>query len=287
MDRKIFDKEILLIKEFSNYTGLSVPTLRNYDRKGILLPTMRGAGVDTKRRHYSPMQITTAKMIRVLAEMRVPLAKIKELTKDRSPDKLLKQLRKSRDAAEDNIRFYQDVHSVIDTYVNLLHEGISATETEIAMTEAPAVPILLGGKNDYTGTTGFMREYTRFCCSIHVPNLNTSFPVGGYWDSMDAYLREPSLPERFFSLDRKGHEQQPAGSYLIGYTRGYYGQVGNLPQKMADYAEKNGLEFSGPVFNLYILDELSICDPNQYLLKASAMVTSTRRETTRCYQRLF
>jgi hypothetical protein len=32
---------------------------------------------------------------------------------------------------------------------------------------------------------------------------------------------------------------------------------------MAEYAEQNGLTFIGPVYNTYLLDELSITDPEQ------------------------
>jgi len=277
MDFKIYDKDYLTIKEFSEFSGISVSTLQKYDRMGVLHPSMRGSGNQNGYRYYAPTQVTSAKMIRVLAEMDVPLETIKELMEDRTPEKLLKLLRKNKNIAVTGMRFYSEVHSVIDTFVGLLHDGISATESEIALVEMPTMQIILGGENNYTGTVGFMREYTRFCSSKHEPKLNTSFPIGGYWDSMEAFLFEPSRPSRFFSLDPKGHDQKAAGVYLVGYTRGYYGETNGLPEKIAAYAEANGLEFSGPLYNLYLLDEISITDPSQYLLQVSVLVTETGR----------
>jgi hypothetical protein len=98
---------------------------------------------------------------------------------------------------------------------------------------------------------------------------------------MEAFLHEPSRPARFFSFDPKGHDQKAEGLYLIGYTRGYYGQTNDLPERMNTYAKKNGLIFSGAVYNIYLFDEISISDPEQYLLQVSAPVTETKRLLSR------
>jgi effector-binding domain-containing protein len=94
---------------------------------------------------------------------------------------------------------------------------------------------------------------------------------------MDEFLHQPSKPTRFFSIDPKGRQKKPAGLYLVGYTRGYYGQTGDLPQRMADYAMTNGLAFSGPVYNIYLSAEISEDDPDNYLLQVSASVSEPRR----------
>jgi hypothetical protein len=93
---------------------------------------------------------------------------------------------------------------------------------------------------------------------------------------MDTFLQEPTRPERFFSLDSQGLEVREKGLYLIAHTSGYYGEVNDLPERMVTYACEHGLEFSGPVYNLFITDEVSVADPYQYLLQASAAVTETR-----------
>jgi hypothetical protein len=94
---------------------------------------------------------------------------------------------------------------------------------------------------------------------------------------MEAFLGEPSRPVRFFALDPKGNEQKTGGLYLVGYTRGYYGKTNDLPERMAAAAKEKGLVFNGPVYNLYLFDEFSTSDPEQYLLQVSASVKETRR----------
>jgi effector-binding domain-containing protein len=220
-------------------------------------------------------------MIRVLTEIGVPLKTIKELKHTRTPENLLKLLRKHREEIAEKIHFLRDVYSVINTYNELLYEAISVTETDITVTKMSEKKIILGEITDFSGTTGFYREFVRFCRGSYKPELNMSYPVGGYWESMDEFLDEPSKSMRFFSLDPKGNENKPEGLYLTGYTRGYYGKTNDLPKKMAAYAKKHGLIFTGPVYNIYLSDDLSVIDPDKYLLQVSASVRETRRTNSR------
>ena len=275
------EKGFLPIKEFAELVGMTPDALRHYDNKGIFRPVKRGIEFENKYRYYAPPQITAVKMIRVLAEIGVSLDTIKELSEDRTPEKLMKLLSKQKGVIADEIVFLQEAFSVISTFLELLNEGISATETEISVSTMPEKRIILGGINDFDGSVGFYKAFTRFCSSALEPKLNLSYPVGGYFESMDMFLSEPSKPTRFFSLDPKGYECIPAGLYMTGYTRGYYGQTNDLPERMAAFAEKNGLVFTGPVYNIYLFDELSVSDPDQYLLQATAPVKETRRTPSR------
>ena len=273
--------DFLSITEFSKLVGITVTSLRHYDNMGIFKCAKRGPGEKNKYRYYSPMQITTVKMIRVLTDIGVPLKTIKELAQNRTPEKLIKLLSQNRDRVTSEIRFLQEVHSVISTSTELLNEGMSAMETEITVSEMPEKRIILGEINDFHGEVGFLREFLRFCNGSYEPHLNTSFPIGGYFDNMDAFLKQPSRPTRFFSIDPKGNDIKPAGLYLVGYTRGYYGQTNDLPQRMAAYAKKNGLIFNGSVYNIFLSAELSEVDPTHYLLQVSASVSETRRLSSR------
>jgi DNA-binding transcriptional MerR regulator len=243
-------------------------------------PAKRGDTPKNKYRYYSPLQITTVKMIRVLTEIGVPLLTIRELAQRRTPEKLIKILSQNKSKVASEIRFLQEVHAIIDTVTELLNEGMSAIETEITVSEMPEKRILLGNVNDFHSEVGFMREFLHFCNN---PDLcvNKSFPIGGYFESMDVFLKEPSHPTRFFSIDPNGDGRKPEGLYLIGYTRGYYGKTNDLPHKMAAYAKKNKLTITGPVYNIYLFDEISEPDPERYLLQVSMPVTETRRLSSR------
>ena len=281
MNVENFDRDYLSVKEFSEIVGITAETLRYYDRQGIFQPAKIGAELENNYRYYSPTQITTIKMIRVLTDINVPLETIKELAQDRTPETLMKLFTKYKGKAADDLRFLQEVHSIIGTFLDLLVEGISATEDEMTVSELPERKIILGGTNNFHGASSFYGEYIRFCNTIFEPKLNLSYPVGGFFESMDVFLDEPSQPTRFFSIDPKGNDKREAGLYLTGYTRGYYGQTNDLPKRMTSFAKKNGLLFSGPVYNLYLFDEMSITNPEHYLLQVTASVRETRRVQSR------
>jgi DNA-binding transcriptional MerR regulator len=271
-------EEYLSIGEFARIVGITRDSLRIYDNKGIFSPAVRGNGLENDYRYYAPMQITTIKMIRVLTKIGVPLNTIRNLAKSRTPEKLIKLLRKQKEELAGEIRFLREAHSVIAMFLDFITEGLLAEESEIFVRESPERRIVLGEPNEYKDGEGFFGAFARFCTARHKPELNLSYPIGGYFDGMERFLAAPSRPARFFSHDPAGQETISGGLYLTGYTRGYYGQTNGLPRRMADYADKNGLTFTGPVYNTYLLDELSITDTEQYLLQVTASVSEARRD---------
>jgi DNA-binding transcriptional MerR regulator len=272
MNNKNIENNLLSIKEFSEFVGISTSSLRHYDNKGIFKPVQKDNKFKNNYRYYTPTQIMTVKMIRVLTEIGVSLDTIKELAKNRTPEIILKLLRKHRDIAAEKLRFWKEAHSIINTFTELIYESISITETEITISVMPEKRIILGKINDYQNESGYVKTLMRFCNAPHEPKLNMSYPVGGYWKNMPTFLDEPSRPTRFYSLDPKGYEKKEEGLYLIGYTRGYYGVVNNLPKQMKSFAKKHGLVFNGPVYTIYLSDEISLTDKNQYLLQVTASV---------------
>ncbi|MDR1185135.1 MAG: MerR family transcriptional regulator, partial [Coriobacteriales bacterium] len=218
-------KNHLSIGEFARIVGITPNSLRVYDNKGIFSPAMRGNGLENDYRYYAPMQITTIKMIRVLTKIGVSHKTIRELAAGRTPEKLIKLLRRQKEELAGEIRFLQEAHSVIALFLDLITEGLFAEESEIVVREGPERRIVLGEPNEYEGEQGFYSAFARFCTAPHSPELNLSYPIGGYLDSMERFLGTPSRPTRFFSHDPQGNETISEGLYLTGYTRGYYGQT--------------------------------------------------------------
>jgi DNA-binding transcriptional MerR regulator len=280
MDYSKIGKGLISIKDFSKYTGIPTSALRHYDNKGVYHPAAHGEGIEHKHRYYSPMQITTVKMIRVLREIDIPLDMIKELKENRTPEKIVKLFNASKDIINKDIRFLQEALLVIDTFMDLINEGMSVIETEITVTRMSEKRIILGGDTNFKDSEDFYGEFIRFCNATNEPGLNLSYPIGGYWTDMEAFLSSPSQPMKFFSLCPNGCHIRPEGLYLNGYKRGYYGQTSDLPERMAKHAENEGYVFTGAVYNTYLFDEISVVDPENYLLQVSAAVTEKQRAVT-------
>ncbi len=267
--------ELLSISEFSKMVNMSVSRLRYYANMEILVPASRIIDPESKRIGYSPMQITTVNLVRVLSDIGVKIETIKDLAKTRTPGTMLKVMFAQENEAARKARIMQEATTIIKTHAELINEGIRAIEADFSVVEMPEKSIVLGNKNNFFNSAGFYEEFVRFCRDQSERHINLSYPIGGYFDNMEMFLENPSHPQRFFSLNPHGGDSKPAGLYLTGYTRGYYGETDDLPKRMNLYARDNGLDFNGPVYNIYPFAELCITDPNQYLLQASVSVVET------------
>ena len=120
MSDKIIENNLLSIKEFSEFVGISTSSLRHYDNKGIFKPVKKDDKFKNNYRYYTPTQITTIKMIRVLTEIGVSLDIIKKLAANRTPEIILRLLRKHRDIVAEKLRFWEEAHSIINTFMELI-----------------------------------------------------------------------------------------------------------------------------------------------------------------------
>jgi len=249
--------------------GTSQSALRYYDKIGLFSPAARGAN---NYRYYTPLQLITLKFIIVLADLGIPLTKIKELNSHRTPINIIKLLLWQESRLDREMHRLRTAYSIIHKYRDNIQNGLFANEEDICVEVADdsnECRVIFGPENDFRGSVGFYAPFIRFCESAKRNRINLNYPVGGYHRSVKAFLNAPGQPDRFISLDPMGDAKIPDGRYLVGYVRGYYGEFGDLPQRMASYAEKHNLELKGAVYVTYLLDEVTMTKPDMYLAKVA------------------
>jgi DNA-binding transcriptional MerR regulator len=260
---------LLSIKDFSEATGIKQTTLRYYDELELFSPIERSP---SGYRYYSAQQIITVNILRVLGELGYNTKQMSDFGRNRTPETMLNFFMSCEEHLEDELRRLHSMHDVVSTFRRLIHTGISADEETISVQYRDELHIIIGPENSFRGHNGFTEDFVRFCESAGRYKINLSLPVGGMFCSKDKWIASPDEPSNFFSIDPRGTEKREAGNYLIGYTRGYYGNSHDLPGRMVDYAKEHNLELVGPVYNIYILDEISVKDPEQYLLESAVRV---------------
>lgn len=272
-------KSLLSIHEFSKLTGVKVSTLHYWDETGIFSPIKR----DPKNnyRYYSTAQIPTLNFITTLSEINVPLKTIAELRKGRDPENLLKLLEKKERQLDMEFHKLRLQSSIIHARQELIRYGLRVNETQISILPREEKALVLWSRNEYEEGDTFIEPLTAFINCAAERGVNLSFPVGGYWDDMESFMKNPARPDCFFSIDPTGTHIRKAGNYLIGFARGYYGEMGNLPERMAAYAEENSLAVSGPVYTMYLHEEICTQDNTQYLAQSCVAVSNPRRKTVR------
>jgi DNA-binding transcriptional MerR regulator len=256
---------LLSISEFAEYTGIPRSKLIYYDDIGLFSPVDRG---ENNYRYYSPMQIIQANLVTDLGALGVPLKVIKHLTDNRTPETILDILVGQKEGLNEQIAQLRDLQKVIDVYEETIKVGLEADENAISSMELDSYPLTIGLPHDFIDGFLFYQAFLKFCNWGRQLGINLSYPVGGMFLDAKTFFAHPSQPENFYFVCPDGKQERPKGTYLVGYTRGYYGDTGNLPQRMETYAKKHKLKLGGPVFNTYLHDEISIKDPSQYLLRA-------------------
>jgi len=272
------ESSLLSIKELAKVTGITQSTLRYYDEIGLLSPTLRG---DNNYRYYHPHQIVLLNFINVLADMGVSLAKIKELKTDRTPSSILEVLRRQEVELNRQLREIQGAYTIIHTFRDNIQTGLLARDGEISVQDLPELPIILGQDNDFRNRESWYSAFMDFYKSAQQYRINLRYPIGGMHESMNDWLREPGWPKKYFSMDPVGNSVRAAGKYLVSYHRDYYGQFGDIPERMEGFARENGLQFEGPVYNIYLHDEICTVDPNQYLVQITARLKDSKRTARR------
>jgi len=264
-------KSLMSIKQFSEMSGIEQSTLRYWDDIGLFRPAHRNQ--DNSYRYYSPEQITLVNFIKVLSNLSVPLKVIASVSENRTPETMLRLMEQQEAVLDTELSRLHEAYSTIHTLRDTIQRGINAPDVDhISVQNISAMPITLGPPNELWKDQNFYQAFMHYCRYAKENRVNLNNPVGGYYESMEYYLRDPSVPTRFFSADPRGLDKRPAGKYLVGYAQGYYGQKGDTPQRMADYAQEHEIAFKGPVYVLYLLDEISVKDPSDYLAQICAAI---------------
>jgi DNA-binding transcriptional MerR regulator len=286
-------KNHLSIKDFSKLSGIAASTLRYWDGIGLFSPSIRDP--ENKYRYYSPDQMIAANFVSVFSQLNTPLRMIGDVEKDRTPAKIVQLIAQQEKLLDSEMMRLRENHSIMHTRMDLINygrnvtngftlvngmqadsnnadEGIFIDETKVAVMHKEDMPLICGLRNEWESDEEFYRPFMCFCNYASALDINLGFPIGGIHDTWERFMAAPGKPDYFFSMDPAGGYSCPAGDYLTGFARGYYGELGDLSERMNRHAEKNALTISGPVYTMYLHDEITTRDTSRYLAQVCVAV---------------
>ena len=263
-------KDHLSIKEFASLSGIETTTLRYWDEIGLFSPAARGS--DNKYRYYSPEQIIAVNFITVLSRLNVPLKTISEMKTTRTPETIMDLIDVQEQLLDMEMRRLRECYSVIHMRRELIKDGIRADESKIAVVHQPERSLIVGPDTNFRENESFYEPFTRFCMQSTDLRINLSYPIGGLHHNMERFIKAPDQPDNFFSADPMGNVKKPEGNYLVAYTRGFYGEFGDVAAKMAEYAKTHSLVCVGPVYVVYMHEEICLRNTADYLARISVAV---------------
>ena len=264
-------KDLMSITEFSKISGIEPSTLRYWDDVGLFTPIARDP--NTHYRYYSAAQLIPLNFITVLSDINVSLKTISDLDNDRDPERFIQLIDQQEKALNLEMRKLRISYAIIHARRELISYGLKVERVGVSIMNLEERQFILGPQNEYGERETFIDALTRFVVQAKEMRINLSFPVGGYHKSLESFIKTPKQPDRFFSMDPTGNHKLSAGVYLAGFTNGDYGEFGDTPDRMFEYLEENELQSSGPVYTMYLLDEICIKDPSLYLAQSCVAVS--------------
>ena len=292
-------KEYYSVKEFAKLTGIEASTLRFWDQIGLFSPAKRNP--ENNYRYYLPDQLITVNFVTVLSSLDIKLKEINEIKGARNPEKLVRLIKQKEKLLDMEMRRLRECYSVIHTRLEMIEYGIaiengirmadgiqvnsSDASDKVVTVDENTISVMyrddmvynLGPRAEWKDGEEFHNPFIDFCQKANELHINLNFPIGGYHDDWEGFMAAPGKPHHFFSIDPTGNRTRKAGDYVIGFSRGYYGQFGDLSKRMNSYIEANALNVSGPVYVVCLQDEICTMDPSRYLAQACVAVTKKRR----------
>ena len=285
-------KSFLSINEFSKLSGLEISTLRYWDDIGLFSPSMRNP--DNNYRYYSSEQIVAVKFINVMSNIGVPLKELAVIKQKQEPKRVFALLAKQSKLINAELRRLQEALSVINERQGFINwglevlNGVDAVDgmnaigtdevqnmdaTKVSVFHKDVASFVCGPRNTWKEGEGFYDAFINFLNCAGELRINLNLPVGGMHENWEHFMESPGAPDYFFSVDINGNKQRVAGNYMLGFARGNYGELGDVHLRMDDYAKQNSLHISGPVYTVYLLDEICYSDPSQFLAQTSVAVS--------------
>jgi len=267
--------ETLSIQEFSKVSGIEASTLRYWDEIELFSPLLRNP--ENNYRHYSSAQLLALNFVTTLSSLDIPLKTIAELRDERDPEGFLDLLEDLEKRMDMEMRDLRERYSIIHARRELIKMGMKVDENSISVMYLEDRAMFIWPRNEYKEEDTFLEPLSAHLAETRDYHINLSFPVAGLYDNMESFMKDPGRLNNFVSIDPIGTSLRKAGNYLVGFTRGYYGDIGDLPGRMSEYAQENNLTLTGPVYTMYLLEEICTTDPSQYLAKCSVAIGKKRR----------
>ena len=267
-------EDTFTISEFAKFARTTRDTLIYYDRIGLLSPASRS---ESNYRFYSHNQLGTLNLIRTLQILGMPLGAIKRLRNRRTPELIDAVLENQIHHINDEIGKLSRARELLDQLKHTIDSHLDVDENTISIQFQSEAAIVLGGQNDYSGgRNAYDALYSFYCsCIDEHPEADLNYPVWGQFSGERIRNRDWVWPDRYYYYSRHGQDKRPAAMYAVGYTRGGYGQCSDLYIRLLDYIDDRGFEICGPAYEEYPLNELSVLEEDNYLIRV--MITVQKR----------
>ncbi|MFU2417891.1 MerR family transcriptional regulator [Peptacetobacter sp. AB800] len=269
-------EKFLTTGEFAALCDVPKHVLFYYDEIDLFKPAYCD---DKGYRYYSYFQYETFMMINTLKTLKMSLDDIKIYMEKRNPDIFMNLLNDKEKEIDKTIKHLKKLKKHIEVQKMVTQTGIDYSDTKykegnIFIEELDEVNLLLSGNpNDAINTSfsEFVIEYAKFLKSN---NLSAHQKIGTMFQSDLLRLADLDVSSEFtylytYTNKKKGKNiyTRKKGKFLVGIHIGTYETLDETYNALLDYVDKNDIKLGKFVYEEYLLTDLSVSSPEQYVTK--------------------
>lgn len=263
--------------EFAKLCGVNKRTLHYYDEQGIFSPDHVG---ENGYRYYSVRQFYPFIMIRLLRQMGLDLAEIKDYMKNRSPARLENLLAGQEDWLDAEIRKLKYMKEIVRNQRRTLRLAHHIRCDEVRLEEWPQTHLVCSHPVHDLMQNGEQAQVERIIMEHLRYTLEHELTTGNSFGAMvareDFMAGRSDILARFFTVTTKSPRGipkencavRPAGRYLVTYFRGNYMKTGPAYQRIRKYLQEHPkLKAGAYSYEESIIEELSAAEEGDYITR--------------------
>lgn len=253
------------IGEISKLYGISVDTLRHYEKLKVLMPEQVS---DSGYRYYSNRQIWQLNIIRTLRRLGIGLMDIRDYLSHRTLEKSQALVELQLDTIDQKLRELNRLKQELEDRQYYFQESRQVTVGKIELKALPARKVWIEMQEVRT-----IWEIDRLHKEIEL-NIEDSELSYFAWGRAGAFVSEEDFHQcnhahysGSFIIDERADKELPAGDYLCMHFLGEYSQQ-NIDEHyfcMKHHMKNHAMVLAGPVVEIYKLDIHETDDDREYL----------------------
>jgi DNA-binding transcriptional MerR regulator len=261
----------LSISEMASLARVTRDTLIHYDKIGLVHPVARG---ENNYRYYSDEQLALINIIHTFQSLGMSLKEIIEIAHTRTPESIVLALSEQTQHIDNNIEDLIKARKLLVTLKTTIEDAACIDEGAIKVCMWGSEGIFLGPQNDYSNGRTIQDNLLNFYqyCQKSENHIDLNYSAWGMFSAERIRQGDWNGPDRFYFNNPYASDEKPEGLYATGYMRSGYGKNDKLYRRLIAYIKEHDLEICGPAYESYILNEISIRDPNNYLVRVSILV---------------
>ncbi|WNV81560.1 MerR family transcriptional regulator [Bacillus atrophaeus] len=251
-------KKYFTTGEFAKLCHVKKQTLFHYDEIGLLSPEIKK---ENGYRYYSYNQFELFQVIGLFKEVGVPLKRIKQLLKGKTPEDIVALLKEKSFEIENKIKKFKHLQTIIQTKVKLTEQALETDFSSVSFQYLEEEKFMISRNTLNLPERKYIAAISELIRYVQLHELDEGYPVGGI------FAREQILKKDFYNyshfyikvqegIEKINYHVRSKGLYAVGYQKG--DEAEDAYRRIIQFIEKNRMRMGEYAYEEYMLDEVVV-----------------------------